>query len=866
MRLVTPEKKETKDLKSLILSKKNIIITSLAGCGKTHMLATLGQLSKELGRNYLAITYMRDAADGIKAKLNIEDSEDRISTIHSFFLSLIKQEPSLSNEYNAINKVLYEKKSESQKTEDPVSEILRNDNIIADILNNDEYAQEERSETNQIVIKDKQQAYAKMINLSKTHFHKLKDYIDFDLLLIDEYQDLTDANLPVIELLIKHLVETGGQVIIVGDPYQAIMEKNHALDKAEKLFPKDSYVKVGLNKSYRFKNNEIPNFVNGYYEKQKFTRRYSLTDKVNPNSDNVSIILLQNKEFACETVNYFAKDSIKEGKSVAIISRTNNELYFYYSFINKKEFKFNDYDKDEFGKNNLHTIHKFKGNQADVVIFLNMANGGNPHLCRNSEMEQNIFNVAITRAREKFIMVSTFPKDSVLANFKEGTYCLIDKQRDEFHKDYTTSLKLNVKNPFTDEKYEKKKEYRENIFKAYRLPKFDLRKEGEPINPYLLYDNSIERFKSLLNRLRPFEPLRLENFMKSMIDSIEIIVPYDKQPFTPYEKSNSKPRSQYETITEIQLGNNLKYTLFRRSGNLIFDFSNLAEFKRAGFTENEIIEAIVEIICKYFNYQLDPITIGSLQVKRLDLCKIFIFQNPIETLRYFRYFLYFGKGSFKKFRYPFHLKYQADKVKKTRKAGREVSVYRPKYKKKNKNPITDASENHFKIEIRRFWDKEHYKLADYGDTEFSCNIHDLIGLNTPIANLIVYKDGVPCVLNTFDELYKYMFEKELSFMEKDSFLINGYMSNVTRERNGIFNYEDIIKLCETGRIKTRDKRKYFIWFMRLIPEDFRNFLLNEIINHNELFTIKDEARVFEFIRKAKEKYLGRYPGATLSAA
>ncbi len=859
---------KTQNLKSLLIERKNIFIESLAGCGKTHLSVKLAQLSHEMDRKYHAICYTNKAVESITAKLHFEEGREKISTLHALFWRIIQKEKSLSKNVEAIKEAFKKNREKIEKTLNSSPIKFTEEDLFfkadeSEDLDSDEDEELETEPEEDTEIKDLTHAFNTIIQLFVTEFDKLKEHIDIDVLLIDEYQDISSIILVGVEFLIKHVIEEGGQVIVAGDSYQSIFETNNSLENVKNQFPPDSFVKIELTESFRFANLDIPRFVNGFYEKNYLPRKYSIKNE-SQFSNNVQIYIEQHKTLACQRLYHLSETYKQKGKSFRIIARTNKELLFYVkTLVDYKLVKQGEANENVLEKYHLSSIHSYKGNEADVIFFLNTAYCSNPVRTTNIETEIHVFNVAITRAKEQLIIISSFPKEQVLSNYKEGTYTLFDYQGDSFHKKFKTINSLNMfyLTPFDPEQIDINKEDRhKNGFRARNIIQFELRKEDEDIPEDRLYENNKNKFKSLFTKLNPHMPLLLENSKKSMIDSIIIAIPYSVQPFTPYEKNTIEKRSQYETNTRIKLEENVSYFIHRRRGVLVFDFIHLTEFKRAGLTDPEIMEFIFETIYNYFNYQIDPVLIKSCNVKRLDLCKIFRFDDVQNTLRTFYYFLKFAKGHFSNYAeiaYKSYILFQADVEKtneKITKAKRTISVYRPKYK--FEDPITDATDNDVKIEIRRNWAKDTFRNADYGDTILACRIGDLLDLNTGRQDFFhVDILGHPCSIETTTDLYKTLFEEEFKFINRILFYKQGYVSDRTRERNEIFSYEDIIKIWESGgEIPSRDKQKYFIWYMRLLPINLKYNLYCEIITFSPFFMEMDEDKIFEIIEEAKKKY------------
>lgn len=238
------------------------------------------------------------------------------------------------------------------------------------------------------------------------------------------------------------------------------------------------------------------------------------------------------------------------------------------------------------------TIHAAKGDERDIVIIINRMFSDKLSSIDN----KNIWNVAITRAAHKLHIVSSFPLQSLEEKFGDsGTYSLINTQR-KFQPAYS---KLSEHNP---------------------------------------------------------SPLNLEAISKSLIDSVNFRIDFERCPFVPFEVQNIKPTSSDRGVDgsedsdiddwsgdsasgiEDQSGrgrtnqtyitqtakkhHDIEFVVTRHNGKyLTFSFHDLNPLKRKMMTDNEILIFLIDAIRAYFDYQISESEINDILITRLDLCR-----------------------------------------------------------------------------------------------------------------------------------------------------------------------------------------------------------------------------------------------------
>ncbi len=401
-------------------------------------------------------------------------------------------------------------------------------------------------------------AYSDSVKLTKAALNNLINwwckyaddsaYKDIDYIFVDEFQDVESSMLLMLQTL-YNLNEQKVQIIAAGDPYQTIYNFNNFEDSNlffdRCLTRSDSSEIVFLNINYR-NSPSIQRFVNKFYERHYTDGRfYDLSDYTDKDfTSDVIIHCVQHHRDIDRVIDDIVKSY--PCKEITILGRVNSELERFKNIDNRIR---------------VSTIHADKGNSCDICIIVNMI--FNDKI--DSIEDKNIWNVAITRPREKLYIITSFPRGIVLSKFGEGTYTLVDEQKP-----------LSVSN-VTD------------II-------------DEPV--FLTY----------------------EKVKRSVIDSIELQLDYDKASFIPYEKQNLKKQSPFQTDTSIII-KNVRFVLHRLgkkfNKKLVFDFHDLSKFKNQGFNDLQIVEYIEDMQKEYFNRNCYDSDIDQQKLKRLDLALYF---------------------------------------------------------------------------------------------------------------------------------------------------------------------------------------------------------------------------------------------------
>ena len=204
----------------------------------------------------------------------------------------------------------------------------------------------------------------------------------FKYILIDEYQDLDFLS----DYIIKKIDFARGAVMYVGDDDQAIYGFNGG-DSFNILFF-DLFFPSG--KVFVLQNNfrshyKIVDFCNSIINKIAFRYPKKLTAKTGngeptalvSKSNPVNVLRFKNKNAETEFIKKMFNKLISQGKSAAILARTQREAEHLETIIGGI---YPDNSSSNNGGGFIGTIHRSKGLEFDAVFIVNVTQGNIPHL------------------------------------------------------------------------------------------------------------------------------------------------------------------------------------------------------------------------------------------------------------------------------------------------------------------------------------------------------------------------------------------------------------------------------------------------------------------------------------------------------
>lgn len=285
-----------------ILKNKSVKVKAFAGSAKTTTLQMLANAYR--GKNILYLAFNSSIQKEAKNKFN---GLAEVKTIHSFALGYIRKTNKKfdirNDNYKAIEVMnLFDiKREEAYETLESFEWFCNSDLEISDFIKIESMPQKENA------IK----LYSKMVKaeLAVTHNAYLKMFqlmlafndveINYDILLVDEAQDLNNVKISIINKI------NSKRKVIVGDSHQQIYNFIGSVDALEKIEGEIYY----LTETFRF-NKEIAKYAN---------------------------LLLST--FKCESkeIKTNVENSEAEIKTKAFISRSNSELIKKIAFFYENE-------------------------------------------------------------------------------------------------------------------------------------------------------------------------------------------------------------------------------------------------------------------------------------------------------------------------------------------------------------------------------------------------------------------------------------------------------------------------------------------------------------------------------------------------
>ncbi len=449
--------------KAIVCEKKNILCIAGAGSGKTTVLTKriehLVKNKKTSPEKILAITFTRKARNEMKERLNQLKIEGTVvetfnsfcekilrkheKEIYSVKMKVISYQEKIFSLREGLKKMGYEMKD---AIEIYFSENQRKNNSPEKLVNlfvNDCFSILDYFKIKEGKLLD----FRKQLNDSRIsnlvygvceHIQKhmsrngLRDYTDqildtieffknnrekipfFEHILVDEYQDVNDIQIELLDLLLPK------NLFCVGDPRQAIFgwrgaNVNYILELKNK-FP-DCEI-ISLTKNYRSKKT-IVDFMN------KSICCLGLPDLETSLSNEGELTL-------CSFENVDAEYNFVIGKilssqipleEIFVLARTNKQLEEFSNLLKRRGISYilkeeNSTEELKKGKLVLATVHAIKGLEAEIVFLIGCTQQNFP--CRASdhpliekikindydteEEEKRVFYVAISRAKEKLYL------------------------------------------------------------------------------------------------------------------------------------------------------------------------------------------------------------------------------------------------------------------------------------------------------------------------------------------------------------------------------------------------------------------------------------------------------------------------------
>jgi len=340
-----------------LITKWPKLIHASAGSGKTAtMIANIKDLinKKVKLKNILVITYTKTAANEIKERLEITNNDNKIGTIHSAFLKLLKI---LDDNYNNYNIVV--------NNNDIVKNIDFKDNenmkkIWGNIVNLDNY--------NEILLKDSKNIdeyyfdkyLVKNIMSNLYKYKKENEIMNFNDIIIQFYFLIKkENNLKLIKRRIKYIfideiqdlnsflfeiiTKLNDNIYATGDLDQSIFSFLGSSEETQKKIL--NFNRVELKNNYRSNNNIVK--FNNFFKKTYL--KNNIKNHCQTNLENNHIFLLKNNN------DNILKTVKKYNENLTILVRTNKQKIMINNLLEN---------------NNILTAKGYNIEEINIIIYI----------------------------------------------------------------------------------------------------------------------------------------------------------------------------------------------------------------------------------------------------------------------------------------------------------------------------------------------------------------------------------------------------------------------------------------------------------------------------------------------------------------
>ena len=409
--------------------------------------------------------------------------------------------------------------------------------------------------------------YNKLIStFLKLSNHKIKrtkvyrDYISkLKIITCDEVQDFRSDYIKVVRKI--KTLSNEAQLIIAGDHHQQIyifQNRNNSsklsdvINNPKLIFDNEEFDRIILNKNHRSDNHYLDYFMNGYLKKNYETpieELYTLPDSFHNSEVKQSrkmplIKLFTNREEEHEFVKAEISKINRDKNSITIIARNKKALITYEDLNTRKNIT-------------ISTIHKVKGNEFDYVFYVGFE--FNPE----SDLEiKTICYTAISRAKKKLFITSSFPNKYIYDVFEKGSF-----------------------------------EYR-NVQRKLVKP-FPFRK-----------------------KIKQNKEVTLNKLKGTCLDSLILKVKAKKAPFLPYIKKEGTEQKKRSSTLRIKNEDGLEYSIELHHSHQIyyFKFLDLDILKRNNFSDIQKVEYCTNVVIDFFDRR---IKLEDIILYRLDLFHLY---------------------------------------------------------------------------------------------------------------------------------------------------------------------------------------------------------------------------------------------------
>ncbi len=359
------------------------------------------------------------------------------------------------------------------------------------------------------------------IRLFKSHTEIMPKY---EHILIDEYQDINQTQIDLVELLNPENMFT------VGDPRQSIFgwrgsDIRHIL-QFEQKYP-DCEI-ITLTKNYR-STSHIVDLMNAAIKDMKLPSLAA----VNEGNKEIRLLKFENEQAENEFIMQRVENS---NEKAFILARTNKQLSVLSESMIKRNLPHsirNEFDSShEEARVTLATIHAIKGMEADTVFLIGCTNSNFP--CRGSEHpiielldendydkeeeEKRIFYVAISRPKAALYL--TYSGKGISPFINDGMKAMLEEK-----KTAKTGAKATSAESILSKDATRPKPKQGSMFEKLKNWRYQVSKE-EGIPPYMImHDRTLlelcERMpisKEELSEIRGIGPAKIRRYGSGLLN------------------------------------------------------------------------------------------------------------------------------------------------------------------------------------------------------------------------------------------------------------------------------------------------------------------------------------------------------------
>lgn len=683
----------------------------------------------------------------------------------------------------------------------------------------------------------------KLLQIASTNW-KLKK-INYDIIIIDEAQDLTEVYFTVIQKILLKNTNKKYQLVLVGDPLQSIYDfkgsDSRFLTLADKLFfNQNSWIKRNLPKSFRITKN-MANFIN----KEIYQKKVILSAKKNKffsQKKNVFYVHYSLNQMT-EVAKIIVEMILEHGENQILIispSTKNRNLIYLAEQIRKilwdeqKQniyiyFAKNDLDKADDkqtieNKLVFSTIHQTKGLEKKVVFFFNFDSSFYKIFKGFSDLYPcNEIYVGLTRASEYLFLMHEDGKDKIkyldvfsLEKNKTAQIISFSKKKMKTEDEIDTSDKIKAVTNIIKflpnnliEKAKQKLKVKNWENKAAKIKTDEFGNISHKIKLKNTEKNIYEDVSSLLGSIVTPIYLLIENpaFFQLIIEQFLLTIEHFVKKFVFYIFKNHFENKIKKHIQKVQekkfTKNDILFSVLFFSSILNLDSISIQQIKfvDCDFIDDKNIlniynffkkiispksefERGVEIIYKNHKIvgSIDAIDDKNKIVYEFKFVREVIFEHFLQTMVY-KYLLEKEDNKYKSYKYvifnlrnnnSFELEINSKDNEKIIKQIFDYAINNLKPKlKEDKEFLKEISEN--KLTEQKFvdFDKVLSKIIAKQDSEKNVSLNNFLELNfvnTSSQNLIKNFDKNK---NQFQPLFT--FDKTKDFVEQNRHLLNKFI-------------------------------------------------------------------------------------------